>query len=74
MPCPIRDHSGIFASNLYNKYYRSPSVLRYPGAGLGLYLARRIVAQHGGTISYVREADTVFRVVLPLGAEKAMEA
>ena len=37
------------------------------GTGLGLYLSRRIVENHGGTMDFVSEpgAGSVFRVVLP---------
>ena len=55
---------------IFDKFFRSPSVGRVGGAGLGLYVVRRIVMHHGGTIVCVPGSTgwgTVFRVELPLG-------
>ncbi|GAB3445755.1 sensor histidine kinase [Insolitispirillum peregrinum] len=55
---------------IFDKFFRSPSVGRVGGAGLGLYVVRRIVMHHGGTIACVSGPagwGTVFRVELPLG-------
>lgn len=52
-------------SRIFEKFYRSPDAARKPGAGLGLYLARKIVTLHGGTIELDQTAGTVFRVKIP---------
>lgn len=45
----------------------SSNVSAVPGTGLGLYLARSIIARHAGTLSFAdREGGgTVFTVSLP---------
>lgn len=47
-----------------------PMSLAAWGSGLGLYLTRRIVAAHGGSV-YAGTADgrSAFRVELPLGMD-----
>lgn len=59
------------APRVFEKFYRSPQVLRKPGAGLGLYLVRRIITLHHGRIDLDQTRGTIFRVVLPVngGAE-----
>lgn len=51
---------------LFEKYYRSPHSLHKPGAGLGLYLVRRIVVLHKGVVDLDQAQGTAFRVTLPL--------
>lgn len=56
---------------IFDKFFRSPSVGRIGGAGLGLYVVKKIVTQHQGTItcSPGKEAiGTLFRVTLPTSA------
>lgn len=56
---------------IFDKFFRSPSVGRVGGAGLGLYVVRRIIVHHGGTIVCVPGDTgwgTIFRVELPLGS------
>lgn len=54
------------APRLFEKFYRSPHSLHKPGAGLGLYLVRRIITLHGGTVDLDQTQGTAFRVTLPL--------
>lgn len=53
---------------LFNPFERGVSVQHYGGLGLGLYIARRIVRMHGGTISVESELGkgAAFDVELPL--------
>lgn len=59
---------------IFEKFFRSPRTERTPGAGLGLYLARQIIAVHAGEIG-VEDPDTgtgtVFRVCLPVAPPMA---
>ena len=61
---------GIAAAELpriFDKYHRAAGN-RASGAGLGLYLVKRIVEAHGGavTVESRPETGTIFRVLLPL--------
>ncbi|WP_114860732.1 sensor histidine kinase [Azospirillum brasilense] len=55
-----RDH-------IFEKFYRSPNVGRRAGAGLGLYLVRRIMEAHAGRIEVDSRdgAGTAFTLLLP---------
>lgn len=53
-------------AHLFEKFYRSPTVHQKPGAGLGLYLVKRIIELHGGRIELDLDNRTVFRIILPL--------
>lgn len=54
---------------LFTKFYRSPSVMHLEtgGSGLGLYIARSVIASHGGDIWFESEygAGTTFFIRLP---------
>lgn len=56
-------------NRIFMRFYRGKraSEMSGEGAGVGLYLARRIIEAQGGTISAVRgkEAGTTFRIILP---------
>ncbi|KAA5606857.1 HAMP domain-containing histidine kinase [Roseospira marina] len=51
---------------LFEKYYRAARTQNKPGAGLGLYLVRRIIDRHDGCVTLDQADGTVFRVTLPL--------
>ncbi|HSI20578.1 MAG TPA: GAF domain-containing sensor histidine kinase [Verrucomicrobiae bacterium] len=55
---------------IFNQFYRSKDAVKvYPnGSGLGLYLSRAIVRQHGGDVTCVSEPgkETTFTISLPL--------
>ncbi|MGF7178076.1 sensor histidine kinase [Azospirillum doebereinerae] len=59
---------------IFEKYYRCAGTGRVPGAGLGLYLARRIVAAHGGTVGVRNRPDggALFTLRLPLEPAPAL--
>jgi signal transduction histidine kinase len=60
------------ASQVFEKYYRSPHARRQAGTGLGLYLVRNLVQVMGGRIDYVPTAQTVrFVLQLPLDTKQA---
>ena len=55
------------ASQVFEKYYRSPHARRQAGTGLGLYLVRNLVKVLGGQIDYAPDESHVrFVVCLPL--------
>lgn len=74
----VRDHGiGIppeAQGKIFERFERAPSARGFGGLGLGLYIAQRIVAAHGGRIALHSEAGkgAAFTVVLPL--EPAPEA
>ncbi|CAO3439230.1 hypothetical protein [Azospirillum doebereinerae] len=53
---------------IFEKYYRAADTGGMPGAGLGLYLTRRIVTAHGGTVGVRNrpEGGALFTIRLPL--------
>jgi signal transduction histidine kinase len=58
---------------LFQPFSRGVSARHYGGLGLGLYIAQRIAASLGGTITVASEtgAGSSFRVELPLSMVKA---
>ena len=62
---------------LFNLYYRSPTTaLEVPGAGIGLYVCRRIVEAMGGRVWMTRrpEGGSEFGFALPTAPEEAVSA
>ena len=62
---------GISESNqaaIFRRFYREEEVHEQPGVGIGLYLAREIIAQQGGYIKVVSEIGngSAFSIMLPL--------
>jgi signal transduction histidine kinase len=53
---------------IFDRYYQTGNGKRFAGSGLGLTIAREVVARHGGTITASSEEGqgTTFRVVLPV--------
>ncbi len=70
----VRDHGiGIDAAakrRLFSPFERAVSVQSYGGLGLGLYISRRIVQMHGGTLTAESEPGegATFTVGMPLAA------
>jgi signal transduction histidine kinase len=67
----VTDHGiGIATSDLeriFHPFERASPVQHYPGLGLGLYVARRIVEAHGGSLDVTSDlaTGTRFTVVVP---------
>lgn len=60
------------ATQVFDKYYRSPHARRQAGTGLGLYLVRNLMQVMGGRIDYAPTQDAVrFVLQLPLDAAPA---
>lgn len=54
---------------IFEKHFRAQELNDVPGLGLGLYLSRQIVRQHGGSIVSMPGNSGFFRILLPLTAE-----
>lgn len=54
---------------IFEKHFRAQELNDVPGLGLGLYLSRQIVLQHGGSINVTPGNSGFFRIQLPLGKE-----
>lgn len=57
------------SSRVFSRFYRAPAAQNAPGVGLGLYLAREIVAANGGYIKVSSHsgAGSTFSLFLPRG-------
>lgn len=60
-------------SKIFDKNFRGDNTKGLSGAGLGLYLVRKILDAHGGTIEVDADDDyrTIFRIELPRAEETA---
>jgi signal transduction histidine kinase len=57
------------AGRVFDRFYRGTGAVQGAGSGLGLSIARKIAAAHGGRIALVDDptGGCVLRVTLPLG-------
>ena len=63
-------------AHIFEAFYRAPSMVdRAPGTGLGLYITRRIVEQHGGAITLASAPGegSTFTVRLPLAPADSLD-
>jgi len=63
-------------SQIFERFYRGAEARhRAPGSGLGLYVARKIVHAHGGSLDLelgtTAQQDTAFRMALPLAVAES---
>jgi signal transduction histidine kinase len=60
----------------FEPFERGNAPRNVTGAGLGLFIAREIVAAHGGRLSVEsrRGVGSTFRVELPIGSARAAQA
>ena len=62
---------------VFNKFFRSGSILVYnqTGVGLGLYLGKKIIELHKGTVTVesVLNQGSTFTISLPVGKEDVLE-
>jgi len=62
-------------SRIFERFYRGSAGHQTSGTGLGLYVARKIVAAHGGTLeldsAHAYGQDTTFCVKLPIAKQEA---
>ncbi len=62
---------------LFLKYFRGRAAQHQPGAGLGLYLVRRIADMHGGEVRLVNDAASgtvTFSLLLPVSVTDVTDA
>ena len=63
-------------SHIFERFYRGAEAQhKAPGSGLGLYVARKIVHAHGGSLDLevgtTTYQDTAFRLALPLAVRES---
>ncbi|MGJ7490726.1 sensor histidine kinase [Variovorax sp. ZT4R33] len=80
MQIDVADHgAGVPAADverIFEKYFRSDTVAKVAGSGLGLHLAREIARRHGGDVRLAATGaeGSTFRLVLPVAADDPMRA
>ena len=52
-------------ASIFDPFARGPASESTGGSGLGLFIARRVVEAHGGSLSLVDGSPTTFRIQLP---------
>ena len=72
----VRDHGSGLAPGAAEHMFDPFVTTKTKGTGLGLSIARRVVEQHGGTLTGEThgEGGAVFRIVLPLVSKPASSA
>jgi signal transduction histidine kinase/DNA-binding response OmpR family regulator len=68
-------------AKIFNRFYQSADHVKFPvyeqsGTGIGLYLSKRIIQMHGGTIKALnnRTKGASLRIILPLSGEEGTAA
>jgi PAS domain S-box-containing protein len=56
--------------HIFDKFFRGRAAAQQAGSGVGLYMARKVIAMHGGTLSACNrpEGGAEFRILLPDGS------
>ena len=57
-------------TSIFDPFARGPAAGISEGAGLGLFIARRVVEAHGGSLGLVDGSPTTFRIRLPAAMEE----
>lgn len=56
-------------TSIFDPFARGPAIGNPEGAGLGLFIARRVVEAHGGSLRLMEGSPTTFRIRLPAASE-----
>ena len=72
----VRDHGpGIADEDLphvFDRFYRARAARGLPGSGLGLAIVRQVAESHGGEVVAEQAEGGGTRMVLTLGARRAL--